>query len=371
MNGTPRIDEILILKEIAELLNKETEQEQMLSLVLRKLLELTGLQTGWIFLVNPEGGHQLAAWHSLPQALEEDNRSRMHCGDCWCVSRFQTGKLRNATNIIECQRIEKVLAESHMGTEGLTHHATVPLTAGNESYGLMNVGAPNKSQFSKEELGLLESVALQIGTSLKRIRLAEIEREHVKAAERNRLAQDLHDSVNQLLFSVSLTARGGMERSEGEQYKIFACIQELAQEALGEMRALIWQLKPKGLEEGLIASLSTFAAMLGLSLETEVAGIASLPGKIEEALWRIGQEALSNCKKHAGVDSVRLLLTIQGQIAELSISDSGCGFRCEECDGLPSLGLESMRTRAEALGGEFTLTSQPGQGTTVTARLPY
>ncbi len=370
MTGTHRIDEIRILKEIAELLNKETEQQTLLSLVLGKLLELTGLQTGWIFLVDSEG-HRLAAWHSLPHVLSDDDCRRMCCGDCWCLSRFSAGKLRKAVNIIECQRIEKALEECSMGTEGLTHHATVPLAAGNESFGLMNVGSPNKLAFSREELGLLESVALQIGTALKRILLTGIEREHAMAMERNRLARDLHDSVNQLLFSLSLTARGGMEMSEGEQFRIFAGIQELAQEALGEMRALIWQLRPRGLENGLVSSLCNFAEMLGLTLETDTAVTADLPGKIEETLWRIGQEALSNCKKHSGVKKVRLVLSIKEDIAELSVMDSGCGFHYEEGFSLPTLGLESMRARAHALGGEVILTSKLGKGTTVTARLPY
>ena len=156
---------------------------------------------------------------------------------------------------------------------------------------------------------MLEAIAFQIGTAIKRIRLAQQEQELALAAERNRLARDLHDSVNQLLFSLSLTASAGTEMADTPELKdTFSYIQDLAQEAQGEMRALIWQLRPRGLENGIICALAGYAEMLVLPLETKVIGVSSLPGKVEEALWRIGQEALANCKKHSQAELVHLTL---------------------------------------------------------------
>ena len=125
-----------------------------------------------------------------------------------------------------------------------------------ESFGLLNVAAPNKTHFSTDELALLESVAFQIGSAIKRILLTKKEQEVALIGERNRLARDLHDSVNQLLFSLTLTARGGAEMTGDEEIKdTFKTIQGLAQEALSEMRALIWQLRPHGLEHGVVEAL--------------------------------------------------------------------------------------------------------------------
>ncbi|SFC17521.1 two-component system, NarL family, sensor kinase [Bacillus sp. OV322] len=367
-----RIDkEIHILKEIAELLNEGTDIIPVLQEVLKKLLDVTGLKVGWVFLIEDNGMHRLAAHQSLPPALANEQDRIMCQGNCWCVDRYNRKTLTKATNIIECARIEEAI-ENNIGSHlGITHHATVPLRAGDERFGLLNVGSPHKTHFEASELDLLESVAYQIGTALKRITLTQREQEHALLAERNRLARDLHDSVNQLLFSLSLTARAGKELSEEKQVnQTFSHIQKLAQEALGEMRALIWQLRPRGLECGLISTLTGYAELLGLTMNTTVTGITSLPGKIEEALLRIGQEALSNCKKHAQVNHVEVNLHTTSRLVTLTITDNGCGFSYSKDFNLPSLGLRTMRERTEDLQGQFSVKSLQGKGTSINIKIP-
>jgi two-component system NarL family sensor kinase len=372
MSEGARYEEIGILKEIAELLNEGTDTKDVLSGVLKRLLHVTGLQTGWIFLIEENGVHQLAAHEALPPALANDDNRRMCQGECWCVNKYNNRKLNKASNIMECKRIEDALEEKAGETCGLTHHATVPLRAGEERFGILNVGSPNKTHFQKNELALLEAVAYQIGTALKRIKLTQLEQETALVAERNRLARDLHDSVNQLLFSLSLTARAGVEMTQNNEVKqTFSYIQDLAQEALGEMRALIWQLKPHGLENGMVSALRSYADMLGLSIETNVTGVASIPGKVEEALWRIGQEALANCKKHSQTIEVLLLFHAASDGVEMTIKDRGCGFHYEENLEIPSLGLKNMKTRTEALNGTFQLNSKPGSGTEIKIHIPF
>lgn len=364
--------DIGILKEIAELLNEGTDTKDVLSGVLKRLLQVTGLQTGWIFLIDEQGMQHLGADESLPPALAADQKQRMCQGDCWCVNKYNNRKLNKATNIMECKRIEEAIEENAGETCGLTHHATVPLGAGNERFGILNVGSPNKTHFQKDELALLEAVAYQIGTALKRIKLTQREQETALVAERNRLARELHDSVNQLLFSLSLTARAGVEMAQEIEVKqTFGYIQDLAQEALGEMRALIWQLRPLGLENGVVSALRSYAEMLGLSIETDVTGAASIPGKVEETLWRIGQEALANCKKHSQTTKACLWFHAAKDEVLMVITDQGCGFHYEESLDIPSLGLKNMRTRTEALNGQFHLKSKPGSGTKIEIRIPF
>jgi two-component system, NarL family, sensor kinase len=371
MNEEAKYKKITILKEIAELLNEGTELNTILAEVLKKLLDVTGLEIGWIFLIDDNGNHQMVAHAALPPALTNENYRRMCKGRCWCVNRYHSRKLTKATNIIECQRIEEAIEEKAGATCGLTHHATVPLRAGEERFGLLNVGAPYKTYFEQDELALLESVAFQIGTALKRIKLTQQEQETALIAERNRLARDLHDSVNQLLFSLSLTARAGVEMTEEVEVKqTFSYIQDLAQDALGEMRALIWQLRPQGLENGIASALSGYAEMLGLTIETKLAGVMSLPGKVEEVLWRIGQEALANCKKHAQTLDVSLFLTVSENLIMMTIQDDGCGFYYDENLEIPTLGLKNMKMRTEALNGQFQLESSPGKGTKLQIQIP-
>ncbi|MFK9094923.1 GAF domain-containing sensor histidine kinase [Bacillus salipaludis] len=365
-------EEIGILKEIAELLNEGTDTKAVLSGVLKKLLHVTGLQTGWIFLIDEHGEHQLIADAALPPALVNNQKQRMCQGKCWCVNKYNNRQLNKASNIMECKRIEEAIEEDAGETCGLTHHATVPLRAGQERFGILNVGAPNKTHFEKNELALLEAVAYQIGTALKRIKLTQREQETALVAERNRLARDLHDSVNQLLFSLSLTARAGVEMTQTDEVKqTFSYIQDLAQEALGEMRALIWQLRPQGLENGLVSALRSYANMLGLSIETTVTGAASIPGKVEEALWRIGQEALANCKKHSQTTAAALFFQASKDGVKMTIKDSGCGFHYDENLEIPSLGLKNMKARTEALNGTFQLKSKSGSGTEINIQIPF
>ncbi|ETI69215.1 GAF domain-containing sensor histidine kinase [Neobacillus vireti] len=365
-------EEIGILKEIAELLNEGTDTNAVLSGVLKRLLQVTGLQTGWIFLIDENGAHQLAADEALPPALANDEKQRMCQGKCWCVNKYNNRQLNKATNIMECKRIEEAIEEKAGETCGLTHHATVPLGAGQERFGILNVGSPNKMHFQKNELALLEAVAYQIGTSLKRIKLTQREQETALIAERNRLARDLHDSVNQLLFSLSLTARAGVEMTQNNEVKqTFSYMQDLAQEALGEMRALIWQLRPRGLENGLVSALRSYADMLGLSIETMVNGAFIIPGKVEEILWRIGQEALANCKKHSQTTEAVLIFHTSKDGVMMTIKDAGCGFHYDENLDIPSLGLKNMKSRTESLNGSFRLTSKPGSGTEIQMYIPF
>ncbi|WP_335872420.1 GAF domain-containing sensor histidine kinase [Bacillus sp. 2205SS5-2] len=362
---------VLLLKEIAELLNEETEMQPMLTQSLQRFLNGTAFTTGWIFFVSNQDTHKLMTHVGLPPALSDQSCLGMKEGNCWCVSKYRKGTLKKASNIMECKRVEDAISAEKLNHEGILYHATVPLRSGEESFGLLNVAAPYKSFFNHEELALLESVAFQIGSAIKRIMLNKKEQDIMVMAERNRLARDLHDSVNQLLFSLTLTARGGKERAADEEIKeIFQDIHGLSQQALSEMRALIWQLRPKGLEKGLIEAIKDYGDLLGLSLLFTVKGVISLPGKIEEALWRIAQEALNNCKKHAGTTKIHIYLESTANEMKLSIKDNGRGFHAESFQSLPSLGIQSMKERVESFQGDFKLISESNKGTEIKVLLP-
>ncbi|MGX1265104.1 two-component system NarL family sensor kinase [Rossellomorea marisflavi] len=362
---------IELLKEIAELLNTETEMESMMSEALNKLINGTVFTSGWVFFIDDQGKHEMVSHQNLPASLTERGCERMKEGGCWCVNRFIKGKLTKATNIIECLRIEKAIEEDPNATNDILYHATVPLQSGQESFGLLNMAAPHKTHYSHEELALLESVAFQIGSAIKRITLTKKEQELALIGERNRLARDLHDSVNQLLFSLTLTARGGSAMTDDQDVKdTFQTIQGMAQEALAEMRALIWQLKPHGLENGLVQAVRGYADMLGLKLDAEIHGLACLDSKYEEALWRVSQEALNNCKKHAGVQSVRYRLMRRAELVELIIEDDGYGFHYDPSNSLPSVGLQGMKERIKAVGGSLTIDTALGKGTVLSVKIP-
>ncbi|HWL26220.1 MAG TPA: GAF domain-containing sensor histidine kinase [Ureibacillus sp.] len=369
MNETSNIT---LLKEIAELLNEETEMIPMLKGALSKLLQGTNFESGWIFFINGKGKSQLVAHEHLPQALQYNECQYLTKGGCWCVSKFRNNELKKASNIIECQRIESAIEDQVGEHGGITHHATVPLQSGGERFGILNVAKPNTVSYTEEELELLESVAFQLGSAIKRVYLTKQEQEMALVKERNRLARDLHDSVNQLLFSVTLTSRAGIEMTEQPELKdTFRDIQQLTQAALTEMRALIWQLRPKGLESGILDAIKAYAEMLNLSLVVNVSGVLQFPSKVEETLFRVAQEALNNVRKHAGVLEVELFITVTPTDILFVVKDEGRGFVNDLGTKLPSIGMQSIKDRVQALGGTADWVSEIGKGTELLIRIPY
>lgn len=358
------------LKEIAELLNEATDLQEMLEKVLHTLLQVMNLQTGWIFFIDEKGTHRMLVDTNLPPALTWEEKKPMCEGDCWCIDRFVAGRLQKATNIIECKRIEDAIENKWGETESITHHATIPLQAGEEKFGLLNVASPHKMHFTEEELALLEAISFQIGTTIQRIKLVEKERKYVVIAERNRLARDLHDSVKQLLFSIMLTARGTIDMTKNKELQeMLMYIGELSQEALQEMTLLIWQLRPEGLEKGLAEAIQNYGNLLGIHVTMRIDGVISISDEMEEMLWRISQEALHNCKKHASCEKVFVHLKIENNMLKFQIEDDGVGFIKEKVRD-SALGLKNMQERIELMKGKFHIQTKPGEGTKLGIQLP-
>jgi PAS domain S-box-containing protein len=195
--------------------------------------------------------------------------------------------------------------------------------------------------------------------------------------ERANLARELHDSVTQALFSMGLTTRALellLDRDPPAARQKLVELRELQKDALAEMRTLIFELRPQGLEtDGLAQALRNHAAAVqsrtGLSVSVEVEHEGRLPLDVEEALYRIAQEALHNVVKHANAEQARIALKRVGRELRLSVEDDGVGFD----PGLAPrghLGLVGMRQRAERIGGELDVARRPGGGSKVRVTVP-
>lgn len=198
--------------------------------------------------------------------------------------------------------------------------------------------------------------------------------------ERNRLARDLHDSVTQSLYSLTLFTQAARERADVGDLKqtnrSLARIAETAGQALKEMRLLVYELRPLALEnetlvEVLQQRLDLVERRSGVQTRLQVEGEINLPDNIEDELYHIGQEALNNALKHAQATSVtvRLSQSADNHALRFQVMDDGCGFDPEATEGGAGLGLLSMRERVENLGGSLEISSAPGQGTRVTVDL--
>jgi len=195
--------------------------------------------------------------------------------------------------------------------------------------------------------------------------------------ERAHLARELHDSVTQALFSMTLLSRSIemlVDRDAETAKQKLAELRDLQREALAEMRALIFELRPGNLEqEGLITALRTHSAALqgriGLPIVVTSDLAERLPIEIEELLYRIAQEALHNVVKHAAARQVRIEVGRSAGDARLRVVDDGKGF---DPGAVPPghLGLAGMRARAERVGGRIDVRSTMGSGTTIKVSVP-
>jgi signal transduction histidine kinase len=192
------------------------------------------------------------------------------------------------------------------------------------------------------------------------------------AAERNRLARDLHDAVTQTLFSSSIIAEvlpRIWDRDPEEARRRLEELRELTRGALAEMRTLLLELRPSALVEARLADLlrqlaESITGRARVPVALEVEGECQLDAEVKVALYRIAQEALNNVAKHAGASAASMRLSCQPGQVELFVRDDGQGF---DPASLPpnSLGLGIMRERAEAIGAALTIESRPGSGTQI------
>jgi signal transduction histidine kinase len=196
--------------------------------------------------------------------------------------------------------------------------------------------------------------------------------------ERQRLSRELHDSVSQTLYGISLGAHATREALEGsDPEQATAAIDYvlvLAEAGLAEMRALIFELRPESLEtEGLVAALTKQVAVLRtryeLTVDADLGEEPDFPLEAKHALYRIAQEALHNIVKHARASTVALRLARQENEIILQVRDNGKGF--DPAGPFPGhFGVRSIKERAAKMGGTLTIESVPGEGTCIEVRAP-
>jgi PAS domain S-box-containing protein len=282
--------------------------------------------------------------------------------------------------------------EAHQATKGfaatlasLDWQAGVflPLLWGNRVLGVFGAYLPaGLSGPSEAELAFYTALADQAAVGVVNIRLTSQATQAAALVERARLARELHDSVSQGLFSMTLHAQAAklamIDADVEEGGPLGRSIDELAtltRSALAEMRALIFELRPAALaEEGLVSALRKQAAVLSdrESLVIAVEGpeeSLELTAEVEEHLYRIVSEALNNVVKHAGAEGATVSVTVQAGGLSVVVRDDGVGFD-QDSVGPGRLGLSTMAERAETIGAQLAITSAPGVGTTVAVFLP-
>jgi len=258
----------------------------------------------------------------------------------------------------------------------------VPLIVEGRVYGGIVLYYPDVQEYSDEEIGLAETFADQTALAIENARLRAQAEQSAVAAERSRLARDLHDAVTQTLFSASLIAEvlpRIWERNPEEGRRRLDELRELTRGALAEMRTLLLELRPSALVEARLTDLlhqiaESIAGRARVPVAVEVEGECALPPEVKVALYRIAQEALNNVAKHAKASQATVSLHCRppsppngerpGARVKLCVRDNGRGFEPESAP-LGSLGLGIMRERVEAIGATLTVASRIGHGTEI------
>jgi signal transduction histidine kinase len=271
---------------------------------------------------------------------------------------------------------------------------SVPIVLGHEVFGVINI--EGRKPFEDEDVSSIQVIADHLAVAIKNAGLFDESREAAVMRERARLARDLHDSVTQVLSSISMISQSlvsAWQRDAKEGERRAHRLEELSRLAFAEMRALLRELRPPSEElgtapaglgsreevssYGLRRALQRLLAVLAPEtphITLDFSGYRYQALEHEEALYRICQEAVANALRHSGAKN----LFIQAQALEngwvrVEVRDDGCGF---DLNALPAarenggLGSHTMCERADALGGKTTVDSAPGKGTRVVIELP-
>ena len=375
---TRRNQDLALLNDLASMLASTSEMDAMLNTALTRVINYFNFEVGEIFL------------------REEDQKTLhlvMHQGNTvdklWKRDRFllsegligKTAFTGQASLVKIPHKDDPDLAKRILATAGITQLACIPLTSRSEVLGVLCVATRQVEPIDKTETQLLTSIASWIGTTMENMRLNIQGRRLAILEERERIGMDLHDGIIQSIYAVGLTLEHARllfgEDPEGANDRINQSIGDL-NSTIRDIRAFIMDLRPRQLYEdnlidGIKRLINEFRAntMIEASFSEPGGDLSDLPDACTIALFHICQEGLANVAKHAHAHKVEVLLWVTSDRALLEIHDDGRGFDAMKVKFTLGHGLSNMQTRARNVGGDVDITSEPGEGTTILAWVPF
>ncbi len=368
-----RTRELATLNAIAAVVSGSLKLDEVLNPALEAVLQAMDLPQGGIYLLDQQRRRLTLAVSKGLSARTVAGIAELGLGEGFSGHVAQTGEPLVVTNVPHDPRLLPAAQES-----GPTSIACVPLDSRGVVLGTLFVVSPNPREFTVQETELLSSIGHQIGVAVENARLFERASQVAVLEERNRLARDLHDSVTQAMYSVTLYAEAASRLlASGNVELATEHVGELratSQQALREMRSLIFELRPPVLEkEGLVAALQARLEAVeiraGIAAELAADGVGDIPERVESGLYWIAREALNNALKHARAGTVRVGISRQPDSIMLEVADDGEGFDLEAVRDHHGLGLKGMEERAASIGGRLAVSSAPGRGTTIRAEV--
>ncbi len=398
-----RADEAEMLFDVQQAINRRLDEEGVLQLIADGARRLTDAQGAVIFLLEENTTSEREWLHvavvSGEQAAPAEGL-RLPLAGPLVEEAIQAQKTLRVNNAPADSHIQADPRRQRLLEQGQVQSLLVaPLITDRGPLGAISLSdkrrpahtgrpmADSRSQigpFDRADRQLLMLLASSAAIGLENARLYREVQQTAVREERSRLARDLHDSVTQSLYSLTLFTEAARQMlEEAEEVPAPASlvhhlqrIGEIGQQSLKEMRLLVYELRPPVLAElGLISALrqrlEAVEGRAGVNARLVVGELVSLSPRLEEALYRIAQEALNNILKHAHASAVTVSLQLQDESLSarhflLEVEDDGVGFEPERAAESAGQGLRSIRERASALGASVDIASKPGVGTRLT-----
>lgn len=372
---TQRNEELELINSLGGAVSSTMEIENLLEVMLDRAMELFEAQAGEVF---------------LHERTENVFRLAMHRGQLeepfWGQAQFRIGE-GLIGQVVEGKK--PVWIDGHEGRGdpeqkvlGASYRALVviPLIGRGKVVGILSMAFEGERGLSDREVGLLGAVGAGIGTAIENARLARQGRRLAVLEERVRIGMDLHDGIIQSIYAVGLTleyARSLIEENPSHAKEGLENAIQGLDSTIGDLRTYILDLQPskiqsRALDEAILSLIREFKTntLIEADLSTDEDLSDRLDREVASVFFHITQEALANVAKHAEATRVWVhVRSLEDDIA-LQIIDNGKGFDPESTTRRIGHGLSNMEERARQIGGGFELDSSPGEGTTITIRLP-
>jgi PAS domain S-box-containing protein len=371
-----RTNELTSLLEVSRKISGTLEREPLLEFIFTELQAIFDFSGAAFYAFDdvesqtylfPEG-----SLRSLP--LEEVKEFKQRFSAFWALNNDEVITCKNVQeNCCEFSRFIDTLSLLHGIPSGLIHSwMGVPIKYQEHLIGIFSLYHNEPDAFSPEMANLTLAFAAQTAVAIENARLFKQAQIGAAIKERNRLSQELHDSVTQALYSLILYSEasrlallsGELETTE----KHLGDVITFAREAMSDLRLLIFELRPTVLEdEGFIGALQSRLEAVekraGCKSECVIQGDPNLTPEIETELYWVVHEALNNVLKHSKASNVYLDIKFSKEVTSIILCDDGVGFDATNIELISGFGMKTIAERVKGLNGTFTIESSSGQGT--------
>lgn len=348
-----RTRELQVLLDVTAAANRSLDLKETLATTLDLIVALVGASRAGVMLLDEPTGELIPYSLRPVRDVASDDLEKM---------------LSTCRSVLDDGAALYIAPDPEEGL--LEPGALIPLESRGDRLGVLVIVGSQGGAFSTAQLALFQSIADQLGVAVENARLFARSEQAAVAAERNRLARDLHDAVTQTLFSSSMIADvlpKIWERNPDEGRRRLEELRQLTRGALSEMRTLLVELRPAALADTDLGDLlehqvNAFIARTRLQVRFERSVSHNPPVEVKEAFYRIAQEAFNNIARHAEAAQVRVRLDGEPGKMDLTIQDDGVGFDAQTLEH-EGLGLGIMRERARSISARLEVVSRPGRGT--------